>query len=326
MPKPEHEPIIEAPIVRQSTLTNKNGDIVAQWNIRVPEKTREAMNSLIAGIKSSIEALPPRELLNEDRSADLANEFVFSDVHIGQMCNVDTQQSLQEQFNIISDAFGHMVATAPKAETAVIVVLGDWFHFDNLLPLTPRSGNVLFSNGNYRDLVEIGVKLLRKLVDWCLMTHDKVELVVCEGNHDQASALWLKIMMMALYAQEQRIKVADSETPFYAISHGGCFLGYHHGHIKGLRDTKDLALYFAAEFRKLWGDTEHTYLKTGHLHHVHEKEEHGVLIQQYPTLAGKDHNSHTHGYRGPEATSCTTYHALFGEVGTTRVTKEMLLR
>jgi hypothetical protein len=174
-------------------------------------------------------------------------------------------------------------------------------------------------------LVEIGVKLMRKLIDNCLMTHDYVELVICEGNHDQASAMWLKIMMMALYEQEARLKIADSDTPFYAIPFGDTFLGYHHGHIKGLKDTKDLALYFATEFRSLFGQTKHTFLKTGHLHHVHEKEEHGILIQQQPTLASKDHHSHQHGYRSVEAASCTTYSKLSGEVATNRVTRDMLV-
>ncbi len=321
----QHEPVIDGNIVRQSVLTNSEGEVVAQWDIRVPEKQKEAQEALIAAAKAEIVPLPPRALLTGKRSSELANEFVFADSHLGQMANVESEEDLQAQFDLIVRCFEHMIATAPPAETAILVILGDWFHFDNLLPLTPRSQNVLFANGNYRDMVEVGVKLMRKLIDFCLMTHPNVEVVICEGNHDQASAQWLKIMMMALYEEETRCKIADSETPFYAIPFGDTFLGYHHGHIKGLRDTKDLALYFAAEFRKLWGDTIHTYLKTGHLHHVHEKEEHGILIQQVPTLASKDHHSHQHGYRSAQAAVCTTYSSVHGECGTQRVTKEMLI-
>ena len=320
-----HEPQVDGKIVRQSTLTNKDGEIVAQWDIRVPEKVREAQEAMIAAAKADIVALPPRAMLEKEHISNLANEYVFSDVHLGQMANCDTSEQLEDQYNLIVKAFSHMMATSPPAETAIVVILGDWFHFDNLLPMTPRSQNVLFANGNFRDMVEVGVKLMRKIIDFALMAHKNVELVICEGNHDQASAQWLKIMMMALYDQEPRLRVADSDTPFIAIPWGDTFLGYHHGHIKGLKSTMDLALYFAAEFRPLWGETVHTYLKTGHLHHIHEKEEHGVLIKQQPTLASKDHHSHQHGYRSAAAAVCTSYSKITGECGTNRVTKEMLL-
>ena len=320
----DHEPIIDAPIVRQSTLLGRSGDIMGQWNIRVPRKTQEAEIALLEGLKQSLTPVPPRAQITDERVSHLANEIVFSDGHLGSMFDCSTETQLQDQYDMLCRAFEHMIKTAPNAETAILTILGDWFHFDNLLPETPRSRHTLFANGNYRDMIEIGVKLMRKLIDWLLMTHKNVEVVICEGNHDQASALWLRVLLMTLYEKESRVKFADSETPFYAIPFGRTFLGYHHGHIKGLKDTKDLALYFAAEFRKLWGETEFTFLKTGHLHHIHEKEEHGVLIQQQPTLAGKDFYAKHHGYRSMEAATCTTYAKDFGEVGTNRVTREML--
>jgi len=320
----EHIPVIDAPIIRQSRLTGRSGEVLAQWDIRVPNKIQEAQRALVDGFIKELVPLPPRVVMEFNRNTNLANEYVFTDSHIGAMIDLETEEQLQDQQDLIMRCFENMIMSAPKTDTGIVVILGDWFHFDNLLPITPRSGNVLFSNGNYRDLVECGVKIMRKILDLSLIVHEKVEIVICEGNHDQASAMWLKLMMMALYENETRIKIADSESPFYAIPFGQSFLGYHHGHIKGLKDSKDLALFFATEFRKMWGDTKYTYLKTGHLHHVHEKEEHGIFIQQMPTLAGKDHHAQTHGYRSNEAAVCTTFSKEYGEVGTTRITKDML--
>ena len=54
-----HEPTIDGDIVRQSTLTNKNGEVVAQWDIRVPEKAKQAQEALIAAVKAEIVPIPP---------------------------------------------------------------------------------------------------------------------------------------------------------------------------------------------------------------------------------------------------------------------------
>ena len=321
----EHTPVIDAPIVRQSRFIGRSGEVLGQWDIRVPRSTQEAEKALIEGFTAELVRAPPVALRDEDRSDQLLNEYVFSDSHLGGMSNVETEEQLEDQCNLISSCFERMIATSPKTQTAIINILGDWFHFDNLLPLTPRSGNVLFANGNYRKMIEAGIKLMRRLIEKALMCHERVIVVIAEGNHDQASALWLRMMMAALYENDPRLEVIDSQTSFFALPFGKTFLGYHHGHIKGLKDTKDLALYFAAEFRKMWGETEHTFLKTGHLHHIHEKEEHGVLIKQQPTLASKDHHAHQHGYRSNQAAVCTTYSREYGEVATNRITKEMLI-
>lgn len=320
-----HEPLIDAPIVRQSTYTRSDGQTGGQWNIRVRPAVMEARAALEEALRTPLAPLPPAPQFQGHHRASLVNEIVFTDYHVGAMADESTQEGLKDQYDLLCGAFEHLISQSIPAKTCIINILGDWFHFDNLLPLTPRSHNVLFANGNYRDLVEMGVKLMRKLIDWALRKYEFVKVVICEGNHDQASALWLRVMMMALYEHEPRIEFADSDTPFYAISHGASFLGYHHGHIKGLKDPKDLALYFSQAYRITWGATEHTYLKTGHLHHVHQKEVHGILVTQEPTLASKDHHAHHHGYWSAEAAWSRTYHDKWGEVAGNRVTKQMLL-
>jgi len=321
----EHAQIIDAPIIRQSRYTGKDGEVIGQWDIRVPEATQQAQMALIEGFTATLTPLPPQAQLDGALSAQLRNQYVFSDVHVGCMADSDNPNSLEEDEELIAACFELMVARAPKAESATVVILGDWFHFDSLLPLTVASKNVLFANAHFPQMVKSGIRIMRRLLTAALFYHEVVEVVIAEGNHDPASALWMREMFKALYENEPRISFVDEDRPFSATVFGDTFLGYHHGHIKTIKNEKDLAIIFAAIFPELWGKTTNRYIHTGHLHHIEEKDVGGVSIRQHPTLSRLDNYAKRHAFLGTNAAICTTYSTRYGEVSRTYITPEMLM-
>lgn len=318
-------PIIDAPIVRQSRLTNKDGEVLAQWDIRVPERTQEALRASWEALRATLVPLPPQAQVQQALSSRLKNQFVFSDVHIGLLPAETFKSNPEEAEFIITASFENMILRSPKAKSAILVVLGDWFHFDSLLPITPTSHNVLSASMNYSQMVESGIRVLRRLITAALFHHEEVEVVICEGNHDIATSHFLRMMFKALYENEPRIKFIDSDNPFYVQEFGRTFLGYHHGHIKGLKDEKELALMFASQFAKEWGNTERRFIHTGHLHHFVRKKVAGAHLIQHPTLAMLDSFAKRHGYDFEPSAICTTYSYDYGEVGTIIVSPDMLL-
>lgn len=321
----EHTPIIDAPIVRQSRYTGKDGEVIGQWDIRVPDATQEAMEALIEGIKATITPLPPQAQQQHSLTGQLRNQYVFSDVHIGLMADVDTETGLEHTEDLIARTFELMVQRSLMSTSATIVILGDWFHFDSLLPLTVASKNVLFANAHFPQMVRSGLKIMRRLITAALFKHHSVEVVIAEGNHDPASSLWMRELFKILYENETRVSFVETDTPFSASVFGDTFLGYHHGHVKTIKNSKDLAIIFAALYPKMWGDTTKRYIHTGHLHHSEEKEEGGVYIRQHPTLAKTDNYARRHAFLGQGAAIATTYSDRYGEVSRTYVTPEMMM-
>jgi hypothetical protein len=128
-------------------------------------------------------------------------------------------------------------------------------------------------------------------------------------------------MFQAMYENEPRIEVIDSELPYYCYSHGETMLAWHHGHLK---KTHELPILFAAQFPKVWGGTTKRYCHTGHRHHVEEKEHSGMTVIQHPTLAARDAYAARGGWIAERQVTSITYSDKFGQVARNTVTPEML--
>ncbi len=164
--------------------------------------------------------------------------------------------------------------------------------------------------------------MLRRLVEAALLKHERVHVVLAEGNHDMASSVWLREMFTALYEDEPRVTIDSSVLPFYVYQHGETMLAFHHGHLVKLAS---LPLLFAAKFPEIWGTTKKRYCHTGHKHHVDEKEHPGITVIQHPTLAAPDAYAARGGWLSERQASSITYHDKFGQVARNTVTPEMVV-
>jgi hypothetical protein len=128
-------------------------------------------------------------------------------------------------------------------------------------------------------------------------------------------------MFKALYENDSRVQVIDSELPYYVHTHGNIMLAFHHGH---LNKNDRLPLLFAAQFPQQWGLTTKRYCHTGHRHHVEEKEHSGMTVIQHPTLAARDAYAARGGWLAERQVSAITYHETYGQVSKITVIPEML--
>jgi hypothetical protein len=259
--------------------------------------------------------------------AALCNLYTFTDMHVGMLAwgketgGGDWDLKIAEQ--TVTAAFAHMVDAAPKAEVGFIAQLGDWMHSDGsngLQPVTPLHHNVLDQDGRYSKIVAASIRILRRIVDFALERHNRVVVLMAEGNHDLSSSVWLRAMFRALYENEPRVTVIDSEMPYYVYQHGQTMLAFHHGHLK---KKDDLPILFASQFPKVWGNTTKRYAHTGHMHHVDEKEHSGITVIQHPTLSARDAYAARGGWISERAATVITYHERFGQVARNTVVPEM---
>lgn len=308
-----------------STYYNGDGVITGQWvKSSADDLAREA--AVKAAYQAMASELPKVKPVPApaDTSPALLNLFTFSDYHLGMRSEARISG---EPWNIglaerlLSQSFDYMIGAAPKASVAFINQLGDFLHHDALLPVTPTHGHVLDADCSLPTMAEAAVRVLRRMIDRALATHEKVVVLLAEGNHDLVSSVWLRLLFRTLYENEPRVEVINSETPYYAYQHGRTMLAFHHGH---LSKNEALPLLFATRFSAMWGATEHRYAHCGHKHHKRDNEHSGMDVLQHPTLATADAHSNRGGWDAKRRAFAITYHAKEGETAVQTVTPGMI--
>lgn len=327
---PEHDmtrTVPEGYLVRGvSSLYDKDGKLSAQWVKSSIDQQRQAEMQK-AAYAAMAEELPRLGVLAPVTSTqtNLCTVYTFTDSHVGMLAwheegGADWDLKIAEA--TLVGCFERMVASSPAAKECVIAQLGDFLHYDSAVSsVTPMHGHILDADGRMPKMVKVAIRVLRRLVDIALQKHEKVILLLAEGNHDISSSVWLRAMFQALYELEPRIEVIDSELPYYTHQHGETMLAWHHGH---LSKNEALPILFASQFPKIWGNTTKRYAHTGHRHHAHEKEHSGMTVIQHPTLAARDAYAARGGWMAERTATAITYHSKYGQVARTTVIPEML--
>ena len=308
-----------------SSYYSPDGKLQGQWvkstadqdqRDRIIRETYETLAKDLPRIKPSV---APKVSVKE-----LCNLYVMTDCHVGMLAwhkegGADWDLKIAEK--VLTGCFEQMVMSSPKASIGVVAQLGDWLHSDGILPVTPTNHHILDQDGRFSKIVQASVRILRRLVDFALTKHEKVIVLMAEGNHDISSSIWLRTLFNAVYEKDKRVTVIDSEMPYYVYQHGEVMLSFHHGHLKR---NDHLPLLFAAQFPEIWGQTKKRYCHTGHRHHVEEKEHSGMTVIQHPTLAARDAYAARGGWIAERQVSAITYHNKYGQVAKITITPDML--
>ena len=308
-----------------STFYNEKGELAGQWvKTKVDDELREeAIKAAISALCEDVERAKPTAA-PKGVSEKLCNLFTMTDCHVGMRSwkhETGENWDLEIAEQTLLAAFSHLVRSTPKAKYAFVNQLGDFLHFDSLSPTTPTSGHVLDADSRYSKVVKVATKILRCVIDEALRTHEQVIVLLAEGNHDPASSVWLRHIFGLLYENEPRVKVIESEIPYYAHRHGDVMLAFHHGHLK---KNDALPLLFAAQYPLIWGATKKRYCHTGHWHHEDVREHNGMKVTQHATIAARDAYASRGGWVAERQITAITYHSAYGQVSSVTVVPEML--
>jgi hypothetical protein len=304
-----------------------DGKLSSQWVKSTADDARreQAIRDAFEAMAQELPRLGPIAPNLGTFEANLATLYTLTDSHVGMLAWA-TEGGADWDLNIaeatLVGCFAQMVAAAPAARIGFVNQLGDFLHYDSAVaPVTPMHGHVLDSDGRFSKMVSTAVRVLRRVIDLALAKHEKVIVLMAEGNHDMASSVWLRVMFRALYENEPRVEVIDSELPYYVYQHGKTMLAFHHGHLK---KNDQLPILFAAQFPQIWGNTSKRYAHCGHRHHAEEKEHSGLTVIQHPTLAARDAYAARGGWIAERAVTAITYHSEYGQVARNTVVPEML--
>ena len=214
----------------------------------------------------------------------------------------------------------HLVDASPPAKESAILVLGDFLHYNTLVPTT-KSGHILDADSRYPQVVRAAIRCIRFIVDAALKKHETVRLVLEKGNHDESTTILLIEMFYMHYENEPRVTVDRSPRNCHVFKFGNNLIATHHGDKIKL---DKLPLVVATDWPEIWGQTMHRVVHTGHIHHDHIKEHPGLITESHGILAPKDAWAAENGYRAKSSMKAIFYHKEHGEVGRNTVTPDML--
>lgn len=293
----------------------KDGAPVIQW-VKSSADDERRYQMMLEAIEALTNELP--QIDHRDApitgSEDLMAIYPIGDAHIGMRawhseCGADWDLTIAEKSFV--GLFDRLVKTAPHCKQSVIVNLGDWFHVDNISNTTERSGHRLDADGRYSKIVDVGVTIIRRMIESALEHHESVRVINAIGNHDDTGAMFLSVALRHMYEKEPRVTIDASMAPFHYIRHGKCYVGVHHGHTC---KADKLPLIMATDKAQEWGETEHRYWYTGHIHHDTLKEYAGCKVESFRTIAGKDAYATWNGYRSGQDSKCIVLDRHHGEV------------
>jgi hypothetical protein len=299
-----------------STYYNADGEKGGQWvktridNVAAENAVREFIEYLVHDAKGLSPIVPEPAHC----SSDLLCVYPQGDPHIGlyawaKEAGNDFDLIIAEQ--LLMRAIDKLVDSAPPAETAIILPLGDTFHADNQTNRTPLHGYQLDVDSRYPKVIMIGIKAYRYAIQRALEKHKKVIVRVEPGNHDPHAKWALALALAAYYENDPRVDVDTSPAKFWYYRFGKVLIGSTHG------DTvkhEKLPGVMASDRPEDWGITKHRYWYTGHVHHQAVREYPGVVCESFRTLAPADAHAASHGYRSGRDMYCITLHKDYGEI------------
>ena len=312
-----------------STLYGDDGQIKQQWVKTDVDKAQfaEDMREVIEGL---VENLPKFEPVPYDKtytSEELMAVYPLGDPHIGVLAHKEeTGQDwdLAKAQQVFCGVFDRLVKSAPSCEQAVIVNLGDYFHYDSAVEKkTSRSGHALDGDGTYLEMADTGLKIMIQMINSALDHHHTVRVITTIGNHDDTGAMFLMAALKHMYQNEERVDIDFTPSVFQYVRFGNCFFGVHHGHTAKM---DKLPLVMATDRPGDWGETEFRYWYTGHIHHDSMKEFSGVKCESFRTLASKDAWATAGGYRSGQDSKAIVLHRDFGEVERHTINISQILR
>ena len=301
-----------------STMIDAEGNEKIRW-VKTSidnERLEVLMEQAREAFCSELPKVAPSESPNVNFDSDTLAMYPVFDLHIGAMahkheCGENYDTATAEK--VMNGFFDYAVDKAPNSKNAVLVLGGDFLHYDSLEAKTPASGHILDSDSRYAKIVYVAIRSVRRAISRMMEKHQVIDIKVISGNHDEAGMVWLRAALAAFYEDEPRVNVDVSPAAMMMTSFGTTLIGYTHGHQMRKADTRLTVM--ATDFRKIFGQSDYVYTHSGHWHSQKITETNLGIDEVHGQLGSPDAYSSNGGWRSQRQAAVIVYHKEFGEVG-----------
>lgn len=300
-----------------STYYNKEGKPSGQWvksslddEARI-EMVKQTISALVEDVRGMAN---PTALPNTPTLSDLLAVYPLGDPHVGMYSwgkETGADFDLDIARRLTTSAVDRLVDSAPAADTAILLPLGDVFHADDQSNQTPTHKHQLDVDGRYVKVLQVGVQMFRYAIQTLLQKHQRVVVRFVSGNHDPQAIWALAFTIAAYFESEPRVEVDLSPAAHWYYRFGKVLLGATHG---DKSKSNQLMGVMAADRPADWGQTKHRHWLCGHVHHTSVMEYPGCTVETFRTLAAADSYAAGYGYRAGRDMRCIVYHRNHGEI------------
>jgi len=102
------------------------------------------------------------------------------------------------------------------------------------------------------------------------------------------------MVLAAYFERDKRVIIETSPGKYFYRRFGNTLIGITHGDKTKMADLPGI---MATDRAQDWGQTQHRYWWTGHIHHTRHQEFRGCFVESFNTLAASDAWHHESGYR-----------------------------
>jgi hypothetical protein len=317
---PEHDMVHTVPegykVKGVSTLYREDGTVAQQWvkSSEDLERRKALIEESYKALIADMPALAPRKAGRSYRK-DVLVGYPIGDPHVGMRawaaeCGADWDLAIAEQTHRI--VIDDLVSRSTPSEQALIVNLGDLLHYDSMMPVTSRSGNMLDADGRYNKMIRVATEVMVQLVESALTKHRLVHVMNAIGNHDETGAQWMALLLEQRYRREKRVTVDTTPSVFGYYRFGSNLIGVHHGHT--VKKLDQLPGIMATDRAPDWGECTHRMWWTGHVHHEAVREFPGCMVETFGTLATADAYATAGGWRSRQNAYAIELHRDAGEI------------
>jgi hypothetical protein len=245
---------------------------------------------------------------------ELLTLYPLADVHLGMLAwGQETGEDYDTGIAVkrLTTGMQSCVHAAPASSTAIILNAGDFLHANDDTNATPASKHALDTDSRHWRTLEEAIKVTVTLIDLALIKHDKVIYRALRGNHDPSAPPVLTFALAQRYRNEPRVVIEKTPNDFFVYHFGENMICGHHGD-KAKPDR--LVGYLADTYAKIWGNTIHRFVWTGHLHHHKSQDFSGMKWEQLRAITARDAYAASHAYSAKSEMLAVTYHRDLGEV------------
>jgi len=283
-------------------------------------KNVEIQAELVAEILKDVE--PPRfDIQNfsgqyEDPSKVLVN-FLMSDIHFGK-----SQEDEGETIKATNELIQEVAKTYGPEAKVMLTLLGDWFQVDSMNKTTTRGTKVPTISEDTKKTMRPGVKNFFSFL-WSLKSiwGSNVGVNIIPGNHDNTAIILMELFIETLaktagskmWLPEWENIIEPDGFNMKAYKHGSKLIVSEHGDgMKGAAER--VSLISMNQHRKLWADTDETFIYTGHRHtwRTEVLDRNGIIWFSLPSPSSSTEYEKKNGWSSKRMIHAHVYHETNG--------------